>query len=968
MYRKKNLQKTLAVGILLAFLLATVVPMAVQKANATTLASTLQGKVLHVGGSGPGNYTRIQDAVNDSSDGDTVYVYDDSSPYHEHLVVQHSVTLLGENETTTEINGSGLDTALDTVNITGTHVTLSGFRITSNHGYYYQAAVKVTGAYAIISNCTVSRNGWVGIYLYGSGHCQLRDCTLSGNLVAVYLVGSRSNTIRNCTCSDNSDAITLYDSSDNNQLINCTCTNNGFDNIHIQQSSGNHLIDCVCENGYDGISLAYAPGTSMHRNTMTNNYANFGIGSPDVADFDCEIDTSNTINGKPMYYLLAQQDLHFDETMDIGFLGLVGCSNISVRNLEFTNNFEGMLLVDTTHSLIENCSFRNNDGHGMYLISCSNDTVRSCVFQNSFFDGVFLYTASRNTLENCSYAGCIDGVSLDSSHANTIKGQTVNQCSVGISLDSSKGNTLKENNMDHCGLKIAGNSLADFINFADTSNVVNEKPLYYVVNESNLTIPSDAGQVILVNCTGCNASKLNLSAASVGIELAYAQGNTIAHNILNQNSVVAIYLDGSNHDNIITDNGVQENNYGVDVVFSHDNLLQGNRFTKNGLGVALHASGGNALVNNTIKDGSYGIYLDGSSLNTMRGNTIDNTSIFGVYLLSSDGNVLSANTMVNCSLLVYGTSLAEYLNDVDPSNTVQGKPVYYYLHKNNVLLPSDAGEVVLVDCSGCTVRGLSLSRGTTGVVLAYSSNNSIIGNTVRQQSLTALDLSSGSNNDNTIQGNVLDGNGYGIDIENSFGTTVKRNRIVSNYYGIFLYQALRTTVRRNTLSNNYYGISARATPGSTFGFNNIFKNYIFGLSVDACSVVARWNWWGALTGPGGKGDHIGAVNHGSITYVPWRFLPVLLAGRLQSLLVSGRQKNGIDPQGKTPWATLLDLPHTPFNGRDSNKYGSVRMKADSVLLPKATMQQNLKDPFRCLAAPFTSIKVLDGASLWNHHE
>ena len=43
------------------------------------------GKTLYVGGSGPGNYTRIQDAINDSSDGDTVYVY--NGTYSGHLFI-----------------------------------------------------------------------------------------------------------------------------------------------------------------------------------------------------------------------------------------------------------------------------------------------------------------------------------------------------------------------------------------------------------------------------------------------------------------------------------------------------------------------------------------------------------------------------------------------------------------------------------------------------------------------------------------------------------------------------------------------------------------------------------------------------------------------------------------------------------------------------------------------------------------
>jgi len=60
---------------------------------------------LYVGGSGPGNYTTIQSAINAASPGDTVFVYDDSSPYLETLVIPTSLSLIGENKQTTIIDG-----------------------------------------------------------------------------------------------------------------------------------------------------------------------------------------------------------------------------------------------------------------------------------------------------------------------------------------------------------------------------------------------------------------------------------------------------------------------------------------------------------------------------------------------------------------------------------------------------------------------------------------------------------------------------------------------------------------------------------------------------------------------------------------------------------------------------------------------------------------------------------------------
>ena len=88
-------------------LIATVLP-----ASGTVLLEKVSnpasfGNTLYVGGSGPGNYSTIQEAIDDSSDGDTVFVYDDSSPYYEFVEINKSIDLIGENKDTTIIDGEG---------------------------------------------------------------------------------------------------------------------------------------------------------------------------------------------------------------------------------------------------------------------------------------------------------------------------------------------------------------------------------------------------------------------------------------------------------------------------------------------------------------------------------------------------------------------------------------------------------------------------------------------------------------------------------------------------------------------------------------------------------------------------------------------------------------------------------------------------------------------------------------------
>jgi len=69
--------------------------------------SSFDGNVLYVGCSGSECYDTIQSAINDAQSGDTIFVYDDSSPYYENIVVAKSINLIGEDRETTIIYGIG---------------------------------------------------------------------------------------------------------------------------------------------------------------------------------------------------------------------------------------------------------------------------------------------------------------------------------------------------------------------------------------------------------------------------------------------------------------------------------------------------------------------------------------------------------------------------------------------------------------------------------------------------------------------------------------------------------------------------------------------------------------------------------------------------------------------------------------------------------------------------------------------
>jgi len=206
--------------------------------------------------------------------------------------------------------------------------------------------------------------------------------------------GSSGNTIQNCDFHDNDFGISIFYSGSNN-IVGCQVYNNGASRVWngagiIEYSSpGCYISGCeVYDNLNAGISLG-KPNHILRDNVIYDNVWNLVVncGISSVNNWHQDIDTSNTVNGKPVYYLIDEQDVVIDgATTDIGLVTLVGCDNITVRNVETSpNNRVCILLVGTTNSLITDCDTSHSYwGIHLYFSSHYNQIV-NC---NSFNNGI----------------------------------------------------------------------------------------------------------------------------------------------------------------------------------------------------------------------------------------------------------------------------------------------------------------------------------------------------------------------------------------------------------------------------------------------------------------------------------------------------------------------------------------------------------------------------------------------------
>jgi parallel beta-helix repeat protein len=189
-------RKCLAIGIILLFIGTTIIPTTAQKIEKSSSSSS-RGNWLYVGGSGPGNYTTIQDAMSNATDGDTIFVY---SGIYSTLTIRKSLTIIGENESTTIIDGNGSD---GVVAIEANDVNLYGF--------------------------TIQNGGW-GLSIQQRTNVTVSDIILNNNNLAIFHWWDRNTLLENVTFINNDGGISLWD------VQNCTITHCVFNHAGISHN------------------------------------------------------------------------------------------------------------------------------------------------------------------------------------------------------------------------------------------------------------------------------------------------------------------------------------------------------------------------------------------------------------------------------------------------------------------------------------------------------------------------------------------------------------------------------------------------------------------------------------------------------------------------------------------------------------------------------------------------------------
>lgn len=471
----------------------------------------------------PDNYPTIQGAINAANIDDTIYVR--NGAYYEHVIINKTLSLIGEDRSNTIIDGNKTGTV---VKVTADNVAISGFTVQSG-----EIGLDLCSNNNTITSNTISSNGaqetdlktnleiypeppsvpiWRFIYeLMSSSYTEFLDLTTDTPILKVNVTGH--STVAELAVGlfydENMDGIA--------QLSEYT----GFASraqvtwvILPNPAKGRYIIKVQ---GWDVL------GNPGHFDREITRFNGYGIGAHQ---------TSNNI---------ISQNLVMDNHAGVY---LQSCSNTAVHTNNMTRNLGAIIVGDTVNSTIyDNKAFDNR------LTICLRNSTNISLTKNVLSSnsiGIHIWNSSAiNIAENelHSHAGCSIGLisSVDSNVANnSISTVTVLD---GIRLMISSRNNLIGNNVSQCehsGILLwydcYNNSITNnCISLSGSQGGGHAHGIEVLLSHNNVfsknVLWNNRNQgVVAIETTNNNFTENTFISNRIGIQLLSSSGNRVCHN------------------------------------------------------------------------------------------------------------------------------------------------------------------------------------------------------------------------------------------------------------------------------------------------------------------------------------------------------------------------------------------------------------------------------------------------------
>ena len=653
-------------------------------------------------------------------------------------------------------------------------------------------------SYNTIAQNRISNMNSDPVYLYYSHSNTIRSNIIS-NARTIDLEASNGNNITDNTL-DNTFGIQLYSYCSGNIVASNNVSNGKNIGINVYDSDNNIIADNIAESNKYGIYISYSGTNTLTNNTMLNNTSNFNVDGDAMENFVQNVDTTNKVDGKPVYYLVGVSNVVVDATTNAGYVAIVNSANVTVRDLVLANNGQGVLFSNVTNSSIENVTAYAYYRSGIELWFSNYDTLLDLTVSsnNSQGNGIRLTDSAYNnimnsTIFNHSYAG----VTITRGNNNTIMNNNATSNGYGIYLTSSSNNMLIEN-------QLLRGQWGIYLDSASNDNIVRRN-----------------------NATECNN----------GFYLRSSSSNMITGNNARSSSALGIGLENSGY-NTLLGNDAANGDIGITLSYSANNNLSGNTAQSNKqYGISLMNSGSNTLDNNLMLNNTYNFAAQGASYAVLNNdvdtsNLVDGKPIY--YLVDVSNIVLDSSS--NAGTVYCINCVKVTIKDLNLTSNWAGICFYNTTDstiQNNTMSHNWYGVYFSYSSHNNVLQNNASDNNGYGINFDYSNANQVSNNTANSN-VNGAGIKLNNSNSSSISDNTADFNYHGISLSYSNSNNVTGNNVAQNRMGIVLFYAATTNnvLLENTACSNEYDILTAYTSTNS-GFNN------------TCTSTQNWNDNGA---------------------------------------------------------------------------------------------------------------------------
>lgn len=590
------------------------------------LAGGAGAATLTVDDSGGAMYTKIQDAINASSAGDTILVY--SGTYYETINVNNQITLSGVDSGSgiPVIDASQIDSA---ITLSADGIVVEGFKVIN----------AVTGITVTSNSNAISENNILftfrGIYLINSNSNQISRNNLSNNYgTGIFLELSTYNTVMNNFVENSNEGIIISNSLNN--YITGNDLENNYYGIFSDNSAFSNLI--TLNNLVNSIN-AYDDGSNQWDDAFNgNHYSDFDEPSEGCMD--------NDQNGicDSSYNILGGGNNVDNNPLILSEIIPSPSPSPSPSPTPSPTPIGPPLIISFTPlpSLSDNAPATRT----FYL------AVNQYADISWYYDGVF----ERNTPNV-----------MEASYTKTPNSIGIHNVTAVVS--NSNGNALQKWDWELAPPLVPKvfavnkntyyRTIQSAINDANPGDVIIVENGTYQENVKigkSLTIKSKGGSSsTVVQAANPNDDVFEIKADHVNIT-----GFTII-GATGSGSFSGVRLYRSKFSNI-SSNIIYLNFYGVMVgVYASKNVISNNiiygdstwRSTNTGIFIDGSQSHNNTISNNFISSAmSRGISIFDSGNNVIQNNTVDSSGFEGLYIISN-GNIIKNNVIINNGKYIY---------------------------------------------------------------------------------------------------------------------------------------------------------------------------------------------------------------------------------------------------------------------------------------------------------------------------